>query len=74
MDGGSDGLELIRELLPEAAGVLRPGGWLVTELGEDQADAVRELIEEVDCLEEGTVETVRDDVCERVLAVQKQTA
>jgi release factor glutamine methyltransferase len=74
LDGGPDGVDVIRELLPAAAPVLRPGGWLVMELGEDQADAVRDLTGEIDSLEEGSVETVRDDVCERVLAVRKQPA
>jgi release factor glutamine methyltransferase len=74
LDGGADGLDVIREILPAGADVLQPGGWLVLEVGEDQADAVRELIEGGEPLEADSVETVRDDVCERVLAARKERA
>jgi len=36
LDGGADGLDLIRRLLPQAAGKLRSGGTLALELGLDQ--------------------------------------
>jgi len=39
--GGDDGLAVYRRLIPEAARLLRPGGWLMMELGE--AVAVREM-------------------------------
>ncbi len=41
---GADGLDVIRRLVPMAAGVLARGGGLVMEFGRGQADAVRELI------------------------------
>jgi release factor glutamine methyltransferase len=41
LDGGPDGLDIIRRLVPQAAARLRPGGWLVFEFGDGQADAVR---------------------------------
>ena len=40
LDGGSDGLHVITELIPQAALLLEDGGWLVLELGEGQAEAV----------------------------------
>jgi release factor glutamine methyltransferase len=43
---GADGLEVIVRLAPEAIRRLRPGGWLVTEIGDGQAAAVRRLLEE----------------------------
>lgn len=43
--GGNDGLDVIRGLMPAAAAALRPGGWLVMEIGLGQADAVRRLLE-----------------------------
>ena len=43
LDGGLDGLEVIRRLLPEAARVLRPGGVLLLEVGDGQAEKVSEL-------------------------------
>lgn len=36
LDGGIDGLDLLRRLLPSVATLLRPGGRLFAELGEDQ--------------------------------------
>lgn len=37
LDGGVDGLELYRKLIPQAWEILRPGGWLGMEIGMDQA-------------------------------------
>ena len=39
--GGEDGLDIYRRLIPEATRLLRPGGWLMMELGD--AVAVREM-------------------------------
>jgi release factor glutamine methyltransferase len=36
LDGGDDGLDLVRQLAAGAARILRPGGWLLTEIGGDQ--------------------------------------
>ena len=36
LDGGVDGLDLVRRVVTAAARLLRPGGWLVAELGGDQ--------------------------------------
>jgi release factor glutamine methyltransferase len=41
---GDDGLDVIRRLVPGAAAVLRPGGWLLFEFGFGQDDAVRMII------------------------------
>jgi release factor glutamine methyltransferase len=43
LDGGPDGLALIRELLPQAAEKLRPDGLLLLEIGWQQGEAVRRL-------------------------------
>ena len=43
LDGGPDGLDLIRRILRASPGYLKPGGWLLMEIGYDQADAVRAL-------------------------------
>lgn len=51
LDGGPDGLDVIRRLVPEAAGRLRPGGWLLFEFGYAQADGVREIISAAPTLE-----------------------
>ncbi len=51
--GGEDGLAVYRRLVPEARRLLRPGGWLMMELGD--ARAVQEM-----CAEWGGVEIVND--------------
>lgn len=42
---GSDGLDLIRRFVPEAFARLKPGGWVVLEIGHDQASQVREILQ-----------------------------
>lgn len=44
IDGGQDGLYYYRRIIDEAPACLREGGWLVLEVGDDQATAVMELI------------------------------
>jgi release factor glutamine methyltransferase len=43
--GGADGLEVIRALVPAAERALRPGGWLILEIGEGQSAAVQSICE-----------------------------
>lgn len=40
LDGGDDGLHLARRVIVTARRLLRPGGWLVIELGGDQDRAI----------------------------------
>jgi len=42
---GKDGLDLIRRFIPEAFHRLTPGGWLVLEIGHDQASHVTEILQ-----------------------------
>jgi release factor glutamine methyltransferase len=42
--GGADGLEVIRRFIPEALRRLKPGGWMVLEIGHDQASQVEEIL------------------------------
>ncbi len=46
LDGGADGLDIVREVVNDAAIVLRPGGWCFLEIGEDQGEAVRGILED----------------------------
>ena len=72
LDGGPDGLDVLRRLVPAAAELLLPGGWLVLELGERQADAVRQLAEGTGAFDVAGIEiTVDAQGCERVFCVQK---
>jgi release factor glutamine methyltransferase len=43
LDGGKDGLDLVRRILPLALRRLRPGGVLALEIGHDQGARVRDL-------------------------------
>ena len=45
LDGGADGLDLIRPLVEQAARVLKPGGGLFLEIGYDQGPAVFQCLE-----------------------------
>ncbi len=45
LDGGSDGLVVLRRVILGARRFLRPGGLLALELGETQGSAVRELLQ-----------------------------
>jgi len=42
--GGPDGLAAYRDLIPESARLLAPDGWLALEIGQDQQDAVEDLL------------------------------
>ncbi|MCX6550281.1 MAG: peptide chain release factor N(5)-glutamine methyltransferase [Acidobacteria bacterium] len=59
LDGGCDGLDVIRRLVPDAAGRLTPGGWLVFEFGYGQAGGVRAIVASEPRLE---LVAVRDDL------------
>jgi release factor glutamine methyltransferase len=42
---GPDGLDAYRQLVPNSHDRLRPGGWLVLEIGSDQGETVSALLE-----------------------------
>jgi release factor glutamine methyltransferase len=44
LDGGPDGMAVIRRIVSGAPPVLRRGGWLLMEIGEDQAGPVASLM------------------------------
>ena len=46
LTAGEDGLSVIRRLMVESGDYLRSGGCLIFEMGFDQHDAVRQLIDE----------------------------
>jgi peptide chain release factor 1 len=57
--GGSDGLGIIRRLLPAASATLVPGGWLLMEFGAGSDDEVRAAVEETPGLR---LEVIEDDL------------
>ena len=69
LDGGEDGLEVVRELLPQALARLRKGGGLMVELFHTHGNQVRALAGRL--LPEGSLRVVRDMAGrERVLVVR----
>jgi release factor glutamine methyltransferase len=44
LDGGADGLDAYRALIPQAAGLLAPGAALVVEAGQDQSGPIQALM------------------------------
>lgn len=57
LDGGGDGLLFYREILKESKGYLKKGGMLFFEIGFDQGQAVRRLLEEAGFLE---IQVIKD--------------
>lgn len=47
LDGGTDGYDYYRRLVVEAQSKLKSGGWILFEVGHDQAERVKELF--LDC-------------------------
>ncbi len=43
LDGGADGLDIYRELIPAAVSCLKSGGWLLVEIGVGQGADVEQL-------------------------------
>lgn len=58
LDGGEDGLTFYRAILRDYAGLLKPGGSILLEIGYDQAAALAELCAAY--VPAGTVSVVRD--------------
>lgn len=46
LDGGDDGLDMYRQLIPESIRHLKPGGWLMVEVGAGQSREVEQLFHE----------------------------
>jgi release factor glutamine methyltransferase len=44
LDGGESGVEVYRGLISQAAVRLKPGGWLLLEIGDGQAQPVGQLL------------------------------
>jgi len=73
LDGGPDGLEVIRRLVRQVPPLLAPGGWLAIEIGEGQAEGVEPLVRAERLLDAGTLEFARDGAGrERVACVRRK--
>lgn len=69
LDGGVDGLQIYRSLVPAAAGQLNPGGWLLVEIGIGQAGDVLTLFRQTGSFCEPIV-AVDSGGIERVVGAQ----
>jgi len=71
LDGGADGLDFYRRLAAEAPNILIPGGVMLVEVGDDQAEAVGKLFADEGSL--GQPEIYRDLYgAQRVVAVRRE--
>jgi len=71
LDGGPDGLDALRTLAAGAPAWLKPGGWLIVEVGAGQAQAVTDLAEGTGRYE--TIGVVPDFAgIDRVVSMQKR--
>lgn len=68
LDGGPDGLDLLRRLIANLPGTLSPGGVALLEIGQGQAEAVRALVLD---LPVGTAVSIMPDLAgiERVVRI-----
>lgn len=58
LDGGTDGLDVIRRIVAEAPRRLTSPGWLLLELSPEQAPAVRQIATETGCYTE--IDLIKD--------------
>ena len=71
--GGPDGLDLVRRLLADGPGLLRPGGLIAVEIATSTADAALMIAKENPLLEEARVESDLDGLA-RVVVAMRTTA
>ena len=69
LDGGRDGFDAYRILIPQAAERLKPGGWLVMETGSGQHNMVTSLLQDVGLVNIGTGRDMAGH--ERIIQAQK---
>jgi len=62
LDGGGDGLDVVRRIVPEAADWLAPGGALALEIGGDQAAVLEPLLADAGYVEIDALVDEEDDV------------
>jgi release factor glutamine methyltransferase len=73
LDGGPDGLRVVSRLVEQAAPLLKPGGHLLLEIGSDQEEPVRALLESREELD--VLPTVRDGAGHpRVLRARRRSS
>ncbi len=70
LDGGKDGLKFVRYLLKEAGVYLKKRGWVIMEIGHNQAKTVQEITQKIESW--GSCNFVKDHSgIKRVVVVEK---
>ncbi len=70
LDGGNDGLDFYREIIPRAGGLLNNGGFLFLEIGLSQGKAIEEIIDKQNALKLEEVIKDYSDI-ERIMVLGK---
>ena len=70
LDGGNDGLDFYREIIPRAGGLLNNGGFLFLEIGLSQRKAIEEIIDKQNALKLEEVIKDYSDI-ERIMVLGK---
>ncbi len=68
LDGGEDGLDYYRRIVQEAPGAIRPGGYLLLEVGDRQSAAVEALLAQVAHFDEVQTKPDLNDIPRVVVA------
>lgn len=71
LDGGPDGLDLVRRLLTDVPRLLRPCGGVALEIGEEQADEVAQIAAGCGLALARRVQDLAG--CDRVIVLQRRT-
>ncbi len=71
LDGGDDGLDIYRALIPAAVEHLNPGGWLLVEIGIGQANDVVEMFRHT-CGYRDAVVALDSGGIERVIGAERK--
>jgi release factor glutamine methyltransferase len=70
LDGGADGLDFYRRLSSEAGPWLNPGGKIMAEFGDGQAEAIKKIFEG----ENWIVEAIKEDYSQRARIIVARAA
>ncbi|MEK9628054.1 MAG: peptide chain release factor N(5)-glutamine methyltransferase [Nitrospinota bacterium] len=73
LDGGNDGLDFYKNIIPKAVDKLEENGFLILEIGHSQAKKVTDLLEKFSCYK--NIEVIKDySGYDRVIKAQKESA
>ena len=71
LDGGRDGLDIYRKMIPDACEHLNPCGWLLVEIGSGQAHDIIQMFTQGGCYEKPLIALDPGGI-ERVISAQRK--